>query len=343
MIPQAFRQKCGPLVKGPLVHARFHSKGPRSFCRPFNESKAMSDPKKQHYVPQFYLREFIDPNTPQGQEPYVWVFSKDGKKKQRRAPKNVLWETDLYTFNVEGEKHYELEKALSQIECDFADAIRKKIKPRLPLTVEEHRSLCLFVATMLQRTVRQKDNQENFYDQLVAQVERLETRPGSIRSTSAKLRAAKKDVHKAGILGMLSEIPDLLGRMNLAFLCPDRTAARFITSDDPVTLFNPDLQWQRLYGPGLAQKGVELTMPLAPDIALCMTWSNLRGYINIPGWRVEELNRFTRGHCYEHFISHSPKKKFIWFSRIPLYSPSFMLMFLRRSVETQMRKLRATK
>jgi hypothetical protein len=242
---------------------------------------------------------------------------------------------------VEGAKHYELEQALSRIEGEFAEIVRKKIKTHLPLTAQEHQILCMFVATMLQRTVRQKDNQEGFYDQLVEQVERLETHHGSDGSTSAKLRAAKKYVHKVGILEILSEIPELLGRMSLAFLCTDRTSARFITSDDPVTLFNPDLQWQLFYGPGLAQTGVELTMPVSPEIAICMTWSNLRGYVQIPRWRIEELNRFTRGHCYEHFISNSPKKKFLWFSRIPLRDPSFLLIFLRRWIRTRMQRLKS--
>ncbi|PYU02415.1 MAG: hypothetical protein DMG38_00445 [Acidobacteria bacterium] len=131
--------------------------------------------------------------------------------------------------------------------------------------------------------------------------------------------------------------------MSLAFLCADGSAARFITSGDPVTLFNPDLQWQRFYGPGLAQSGVELTMPISPEIALCMTWLNLKGYIRIPRWRIEELNRFTRGHCYEQFISHSPKKKFIWFSRLPLHDPFFMMMFVRRWLGTQIQKLKLGK
>jgi hypothetical protein len=202
----------------------------------------MTDAKKQHYVPQFYLREFVDPNTPAGQEPYVWVFAKNGKTVQRRAPKNIFWKTDLYTIDVEGKRHYEIEKELSAIEAAYADIVRKKIKRHLPLTAEEHVALCRFVATMLQRTIRQKENQESFYDELLAQVERLEAHHGSSGPTSRKLRAAKKDVHKVALLAMFSEIPELLGRMNLAFLCADRTHARFIASDDPVTLFNPDLQ-----------------------------------------------------------------------------------------------------
>jgi len=287
-------------------------------------AKPMQQPKKQHYVPQFYLREFVDPNTPAGHEPYVWVFSKTGNLEERRAPKNVFWETDLYTFDVAGAKQYDIEKFLSEIESEFAEVVRKTIKKRLPLTPQEHYAVCRFVATMLQRTVRQKNNQEGFYEALIAQVERLEAHRGSGASTSERLRKSKEQIHKFGILGILSEIPDLLTQMSLAFLCTDRLSARFITSDDPVTLFNPDLQWQRFYGPGLAQSGVELTMPISPESALCMTWSKLTGYIQIPRWRVEELNRFTRGHCYEHFISHSQKTKWIWFSRFPWHDPYSM-------------------
>jgi len=300
----------------------------------------MSNAKKQHYVPQFYTREFVDPRTAPGQEPYVWVFSKDGKTKQKRAPKNILWETDLYTFEHDSSKNYKLEEALSKIESDFADIVRRKIKPRLPLTNQEHGKLCKFVATMLQRTVRQRDSQEQFVDDLIAQVERLETHHGAEPTASARLRAEKKNIHKTGIIGILSEIPEILEQMSLAFLCTDGSSARFITSDAPVTLFNPDLQWQRFYGPGIAQSGVELTMSVSPEIALCMTWSNLKGYLRIPRWRIEELNRFTRGHCYEQFISHSSKTKFIWFSRIPLQDPFFVMMFVRRWFSTQFRKLK---
>lgn len=55
-------------------------------------------------------------------------------------------------------------------------------------------------------------------------------------------------------------------KMSLSFLCSDRTGSRFITSDDPVTLFNPDLQWQRFYGPGLAQRNIQVTMSVSPNI-----------------------------------------------------------------------------
>src|SRR5260370_16781564 len=92
---------------------------------------------------------------------------------------------------------------------------------------------------MIQRTIRQKDNQESFYDRLAAQAARLDPNQGSNGSLAAQLRAAKKDAHKVSVLAILSEIPELLQRMNLAFLYLDWTSARFITSYNPLTLFIP--------------------------------------------------------------------------------------------------------
>ncbi len=300
----------------------------------------MSDPKKQHYVPQCYLREFVDPHPPAGHEPYVWVFSKDGKGKEKRAPKNLFHEADLYTLNIDGGKDYGIERSLSTLEGDYASVVRNKIKPHLPLSEEEHITLCAFVVAMMQRTIRNRDNIESFHDQLIKKVETMEQLHGLKPATSLELRESKKDAHKLGVLQLLPDLTDLLHRMTMALLCADDAGSRFITSDDPVTLFNPDLQWQRFYGPGLAQKNIQVTMPVSPEIAVCFTWSDLRGYMRIPRHRVEDLNRMTRAHSYRWFIAHSPKTRRVWFSRVPLYDPGFLLKVAGNVIERKLADLK---
>ncbi len=285
----------------------------------------MPEPKKQHYVPQCYLREFLDPHTPARYEPYVWAFSKDGKHKEKRAPKNIFYETDLYTLTIQGEKHYEIERSLSALESEYASVVRDRIKQHLPLSEQEHITLCAFVVAMMQRTLRSKDNIESFHDQLIEKVEAMEQLHGLKPDKSQELRESKRDAHKLGVIQLLPDLTDLLFRMSLAFLCVDGCSSRFITSDDPVTLFNPDLQWQRFYGPGLGQKNIQVTIPISPNITACFTWSDLRGYMRLPQHRVEDLNRMTRAHCYRYFISHSSQAKRIWFSPVPLYDPGFLL------------------
>jgi hypothetical protein len=139
----------------------------------------MSKPKNQHIIPQCYLKQFVDPNTPASQEPYVWIFDRGSRRGKKKAPKNILTETDLYTFNGrDGAKNYALERNLSQIESDYASVFEKKISRKVPLAPSDHLVLCAFVAAMLQRTIKQKENIESVFDRLIATTEKMEQATG---------------------------------------------------------------------------------------------------------------------------------------------------------------------
>lgn len=293
----------------------------------------MSEPKRQHYVPQCYLREWIDPNVPKGHEPFVWIFDRKGKNKKRKAPKNILRSNDLYTLQIKGrQKNYSIEKTLSSLEGEYAKIFREKIRNRLPLSEKEHVLLCSFVSVMLQRTLRQKDNLERFYDELVKVTESMEKHHNIEPKKSIELRDSKKDAHKVGIVEHLPDFTEILFRMGLAFLCADESSSKFLTSDDPCTLFNPDLQWQRFYGPGLLQRNIQVTLPLSPNVMVCLSWSNLRGYIKWSRRRVDESNRMTIGHSYEYVVCHSSRTKRLWFRKYPMN-----LIFLLRILIHQVR------
>jgi hypothetical protein len=99
----------------------------------------MSEPKNQHIIPQCYLKQFVDPNIPPGQEPYVWIFDKGSKRGKKRAPKNILAETDFYTLKIKtGVKDYTIEKTLSQIESEYSSVFEKRMKHKLSLDDHDH-------------------------------------------------------------------------------------------------------------------------------------------------------------------------------------------------------------
>jgi len=299
----------------------------------------MSNHKKQHSVPKCYLREFVDPNTPVGYEPYVWRFDKNGKNRRKKSPKKILTSNNLYTINVTGiVKDYSIEETLSNIESKYVNIFRKKIKKRLPLSEYEHIVLCVFVATMLQRTLRQKDNLEQFFDELIKHGVMIAAHHGVVSKNVESLKEYKKNAHKLSILDMLPELTQLLFEMSVAFLCVDDSGSKFITSDDPCTLFNPKLQWQRFFSPGLGQKDIEVTLPLSPEIALCLSWSNFRGYIETKKSRIENLNRMVRAQCYKYFISHTLKTKWIWFRKYPL-NLFFIIKVLKHKIKNKIQKI----
>mgnify|MGYP005615719843 CR=1 FL=1 len=290
--------------------------------------KKQNGPKNQHFVPRCYLSEFTDPNTPKGYEPYVWVFSKDGKSKKRKAPANIFTENHLYTIDFNGEKDFSIETNLSKIEGKFAE-VMKVIKNKKPLSAHEHAYLCIFIAAQLQRTLSFKRNQENFIQQLIDRGTQISLVHGVTDSKQVKeWTEYKKNIHKLQLMEGLPFLSNIIQQMNIAFLCsPNVKKHPFISSDNPCVLFNPDLQWQRFYGPGFGQKNVQLTLPLSPEITVLFSWSNYHGYGQLRGSDVENLNRMSRSHSDKEFISCSTKKKWIWFHRLPI-DPIFFLKFL---------------
>ena len=266
----------------------------------------MSDPVAQHFVPACYLREFVDPK-----DKLLWIFSKDGREVRREKPESTFKSNHLYTITVDGKKDYRIEKTLGQIEGDYSGIFKEKIKNRLPLSDYEHIILCVFIAAQLQRTLRTKRNQESFIEQIIAQGEQMAVANNATFKQKQEWETYKKDIHKLQLIEGLPALTKILYQMKVAFLCVAKPEKNwFITSDEPATLFNPDLQWQRFYGPGLKQANVQLTMPLSPEITVMFCWANYRGYSLVDANMIEGMmNRMTRGHCYKNFVSLSGKKK----------------------------------
>lgn len=299
----------------------------------------MNEPKNQHTIPQCYLKQFVDPNTPKGYEPYVWIFDRERKKSKKKSPKNILAKTDFYTLKTKfGEKDYIIEKSLSQIESEYAKVFDKKIKNKIPLNDYEHLILCAFVAAMLQRTLKQKENIERFLDQIIKTTEDMEKDHDIPSKKSLEIREEKENAYKTSVIQAIPHITEILLKMNLAFFCSNKSVS-FITSDAPCFLFNPQLQWQNFYGPGLMQKDVEVRMPLSPEISVSFSWlNNLRGYLQANTDLIHELNRMVFGHCHKNFIANSEKIKRRWFRRFPL-NPIFIIRILRKKSWPQLKFL----
>jgi len=298
----------------------------------------MSDPKNQHIIPQCYLKQFVDSTTPSGHEPYVWIFERGTKEGKKKAPKNIFAETDFYTLKGD----YIIEKTLAQIENDYAVIFEKKIKNKIPLNSREHLLFCAFVATMLQRTLKQKENIENFMDQAIDHIKQAELGHGVLPKTSLEWEKEKKDVHKLSVMQMIPTITKILYRMNIAFLCANKHVS-FITSDAPAFLFNSQLQFQRLFSPGFGQKHVEVRLPLSPEISVCFSWiNNLRGYLAINEDMVHDLNRMVFGYSHQYFIANSSKLKRRWFRRLPL-DPVFLWRYLKNEIGIRASKFRNRK
>ncbi len=85
----------------------------------------IAEKRRHHYIPQFYLRGFVDPATPPPQTPYLWVWYKHAAAVDRRAPKNLAWEIGYYAIEAHhGLDYATVENELAQVENRAAFALR---------------------------------------------------------------------------------------------------------------------------------------------------------------------------------------------------------------------------
>jgi len=296
--------------------------------------------KKQHIVPRSYLEAWCDPNTPPGQTPYVWIFSKDGGQGRKKSPEKILRETDMYTvYANDGQRDLTLETNLSRLEGEFSKLRRGKLDKRLPLASEERLYLCMFVAAMHGRTKAFAAHTSKQWGKALELGEKLErawetaseeqraqmaaaspSPPGDEGRDAMTMEEVRKLVERP-IQEMLSAT--VMAQAPLLFETPiavleTSAAPGFITSDAPGVWFDP-ARWT--LGPGSGAGGlvsptIEITLPLSPKQMLVFAnraW--MRGqYLPVPGEDlVNRLNRRTRLRAHEHFISSREKVRAAWF------------------------------
>ena len=269
--------------------------------------------ESQHYIPQFYLREFTDPETPNGHEPYVWVYEHESKKWKKKSPKNIASKPDFYSFvDQEDKRRNEIEKGLSTIEGKTASIYRNKICTRQQLTIQEKATIAEFIVLMVTRV----PSFHNIIDSSVCELTKI-----LLEMYNARPEAAKKlkeeyerdigkklpddfdeswfdhsrykiNASKSFILKMmvsLTEIAKIIFNMTWTFIHTTEKAW-FITSDSPFNMRNPksNSPW---YGQGLMYQDIEVTIPLSRQICILATWKKgLWPHIDIPQLVVEELN-----------------------------------------------------
>ena len=110
--------------------------------------------EKHHFVPQFYLSAFIDPNSQDQPSPFLWVADVQQKTVKKRSAKNVAYITDFYEWKELKDKTPSIELIYSQIESRTTHVIRKVRSGNLMLTDREKYDFSIFLGLQLTRTPR---------------------------------------------------------------------------------------------------------------------------------------------------------------------------------------------
>jgi uncharacterized protein DUF4238 len=277
--------------------------------------------KHQHVIPKCYQKSWCDPATPVNQTPYVWIVSKDGQTKKRKAPEKAFATTNAYTIRLpNGGRELVIEDTLMKIESRFVQLLQQKIKKQNTLDDQDRAVLCVFAAAMASRVDPQARNFENILQEIHDKVRSMEEQHNLEPCTSLETASMLENVRPGFVALSLPIVAPLYHDMSMAIFVAPGTD-RFITSDNPSVWYNPEAYKLPPYwrSPGLAQERIEVTMPLTPQYALYLSHNKkISGYRTLTGHLVQEMNRRTRFHCDQWFVSWQGEIRRFWFEQAAL-------------------------
>lgn len=298
---------------------------------------------KQHFVPQCYTKPWCDPSAPPGPKntPYVWQFDPDGTNPRRKAPANLFTETDIYTIeDPNGERDLRLEHGFQDLEDKFTRIRNLRFEHRQWPDAEQIAWLLAFVATAHARTAEFRDFHREQWrgireraESMQAAMEKATPEQHESMRRMSNLSAGKSRGMSIDDVRKLEEQPihqllnptlrvvlPIYARMHVAVMCTDDPLG-FITTDSPVTWFNPDAYKLQpiLRNPGLANRKIEVTLPISPRQCLLISHNpDHSGYFDIDQDTLNMLNRRHIHHCDKSFIACRNETRPVWFEAQPM-------------------------
>ena len=244
-------------------------------------------PKKQHYVPQFILKNFA-----YGKNEQIWVFDKRNGKRFCSSIKDSACENYFYETS-DDIPDVGMEEKLSQIEGANSKIFRKIISEESleNLSSTEHKFLCLFTAIQFLRTKTIREEIKTTNDLLVAW---FENDGISIDNVENLEKMTVEDISNAHVHCLNSEaiklLPHFLDKTLSLVKAPK--GSRFFISDNPITRRN-HFPIEHRGNNGVASEGIEIHFPISFNLCLVFLCSKtteiIKNVIN------EELQRSKMG------------------------------------------------
>jgi Protein of unknown function (DUF4238) len=282
-----------------------------------------SRPKRQHYVPKFYLEHFIDVDG------NVWNYDIANNEVRNASPMNTAVETNFYSvLNEAGDYYDEVESWLSGVESKASELYPKVLRGE-SLVGQEKADFAVFISSLFARSpalitahaemtgyLAQQITDSTFTirERFDASMDRYEASNGKVTTPQQRTEILdfahdksqyviqvdkKRGLSALGIADKLTEI--FLGMTWCIFESPDQ---HLITSDNPVVRVNPIQDEHSIYGDGgFMNKRSNVSFPLSPSRILGLAWlpESPKGICRVDKQQGRLFNR-QRAHFAERYL-----------------------------------------
>lgn len=279
-------------------------------------------PKRHHYVPQFYL-EYFAREQPGKSTPGFFVYDKEGAEPRFQTAVNTAVEGYFYSLEQpDGSRDHSVEKMLADVESatkPILDGWLTTDSRRLDR--EEVAQVAQFLALLHTRGPRNIDAiremtvifaQEQMKDlashsaELQAMLDEMKAEEGTEWSLDEAIEALRtveervrlKIVNKYPLVASLQQTDAIVRELrsmywSFGIVTGDKF---YVTGDTPVCVFLPFEGGTASFGGGFGNPRVQVTFPLSPQRCLVLSHSPDQTPL-----RLAEVNRRT-AHVAERFI-----------------------------------------
>ncbi len=224
----------------------------------------MTKSKKQHYVPQFLLRNFAVGKKLKAK---LWVLDKRNTSVFQASVNDVAHENMFYEYKEEAGS-YDFEHVMEKLDSKAAAIIRQVLETsKLPRTGKDFVWLSYCVGAQMLRTPVTRKDMDHFRNLIVHKFGKEITFEGD-RKTVGEYGPEDS---KASSIGLLRDVPDFakLLQEKVWVLCEAPAGISYVIGDNPVSRHNMIDRGPR-GNLGLKNDGIELYTPLSPRLTLHM-------------------------------------------------------------------------
>jgi hypothetical protein len=253
------------------------------YCAAADSQDVMNKPKRQHWVPRFYLKEFATPESKNTKNPQVWIYSRTEGDPAKVNVKDIAVKRYLYSpEDVKGERCWKTEDKLADLESLISRIWPKIANDFVDLSEDSIRKgMSLFIATMILRHPKKlaeyrvlQDKMITLFDdgpkdefgrpalesvELNGVVRKVDTSDWELYSNPTEYDYIKFFVDQ--ITNDAHTIANLLMKKRWSIVFSEKPC--FITTDNPVITFNLE---KEIFG--IETKGTFVNFPISPTRVL---------------------------------------------------------------------------
>jgi hypothetical protein len=266
----------------------------------------MAFPKRQHYVPQFYLKYFTT-----NEDEKLYVLDKEFNKIFHKNIQEICEQNYYYSFYEQDEYNFFVEEQLGKKENEFSNALRKLIdsiegfyytKTR-PLNKLTHNDKKIILEFILYQIIRVPKYINELFSMVIPQFKQFNLEDGIVQ-TEKQIKNDIKRYTFPNLFYKIEKMTTILFQKNwMFFIISKNLNTSFISSDNPVIISNSDLH-SPIRG-ALIDPMTEISIPISKNIALALKQKTVKYKLNyniistldhvndINGLLLKNANRFA--------------------------------------------------